>query len=126
MFSNPAVNAGLTYVDRGDRAVEDFVLENFICNNQWHTLTLPSFVPLNAKLVSIIVYGKATAEDIRFQVCPATYTDRWGAFWIKTANAGSDIHNVFTLPLLDGRDIQYKISSSMDTAAELSVAGWWI
>lgn len=117
---------GLKYVDRGDRAIDDFVLADFTIDSLWHTLTLPTFIPLNAKLVSMVIYGKATAEDVRFSVCPATYTDRFGRFWIKTANPNSDIHNVFTLPLLSGRDIQYNIATAMNTAAELSVVGWWI
>lgn len=117
--------AGESYVDRGDLAVPDFVVGDFVTDGTWRTLDLSGIVP--AAAADKLVHFRLKIRD-----------DQAQRLFELRRTAGPNVCNVVTCYIqaanyyrgleawvrMDGRTIQYKASSTVWSTIDLSVAGW--
>lgn len=113
------------FVDRGDPAVYDFVVGDFIKDDDWHVLDLSGIIPANVKGVALsVVLVNADAEK-HFKV-----RTHGNANAINVGNMNTSVGLVATsgdlevAPNEDGK-IDYWITSVNWIVIRLTVKNWW-
>lgn len=117
---------GLKYVNRGDVAEPDFDIEDLIVDGAYHDLDLPSFVPLSAKLVQLLLLARGSTQNESLVIRPAGYTLGYYRFCIKTWLTNTDNEDQCLVPLVDGRKIKYLVTTAINVKAEITVLSWLI
>jgi hypothetical protein len=115
------------YVDRGDPALADFYVDDFITTDGLeHDLDLSGIVPAGAKAVSLTikVQDNATGSYIRFRSNGNTNTI--SAFLLATQVADVPNYQNAIVALDANRVIEYKCNIRTFTILRVSVVGWWM
>jgi len=114
------------FVDRGDPAVIDFTLANFIQDNAWHDLDLSGIVPANARGVLLKLDITAGAVALR-----AEFRKNGNA---NNHNTSTTVTQVVALSqatdcvcyLDDNRIIEYRFTMGPWISINVTVRAWWL
>lgn len=121
------VRQQIGYFDRGDAPAWDFVIGDFTKDGTWHDLTLPTCVPLNARLVLLNVQVRATAVNKSVFFASADYSNDFNLSQNWTQSINIRIGQDFKVrPNPGTRDIRYLMSITGLSLVNVVVRGWWL
>jgi len=118
--------AGLRYVDRGNCYGYDWAASFWTIDSAWHDLDLSAICPSGTKLVLLRVKIKSPAKGkyIGFKTKGNTYDYNIAQLSISVINE-QFAADLWVVPDVN-RVIQYYLSTSTWTNADVLVAGWLI
>lgn len=116
---------GLTYVRRAEQAGYDFDATSLTQDSNFHTLSLASIIPANAKLVHLRIGASHASAGRYFRI--ATVGDTQS---IRTVSVATQVANIIneTNGFIDctGQQIAYWATSGTFVALRLTIMGWFL
>lgn len=117
----------LGYVYRGDPAAQDFTLVDFTIDGLWHVLTLPAFVPIDARLVHLELIVRSAAVNRTFRLRRSGNVNEINVVRVRTQVANIRVHEDCSVSMQPGnRNIEYHGVLAGFTQLDLTVKGWWL
>lgn len=115
------------YFNRGDPAFFDFRVDDFVKDGAWHVLTLPDFVPINARLVHCFVRIDAMVINKSILFCSGDSINYYNCFGstiqVVDIRKGTD----FSVAMAPGtRNIKYLASVVTWSRIDFIIRGWWL
>lgn len=116
---------GLRYVHRAEQTAYDFTDATLTSDNAWHTLSLASIVPANAKVVALRMRAANAATSKTFRISKAGFTNSFSVASITTMVANIAVEQT-TIVECTGQQIQYWLTTSSWSSLGLLVLGWFV
>jgi hypothetical protein len=118
--------AGLQWVERGDCLAYDYTSTDFIPDSAWHVLTLPIFLPLNAKLVQFRVQIQVPGPNYAFILGAVSQPHDYNTYPVYTAYTGSRTTAFPIIPVYNRQIRYWKQNVSPWTQCYLHILGWFM
>jgi len=121
---------GLSYTDRGNPAVKDFIISDFTTDGTWKTganaLDFSSIVPFGAKAMLLRVGIKDNAVSTEFLFRKSGQSNDVNISQILTQVSGVWVVNDMILSCSADRKVEYSGTSTAIDDGFMVVKGWWI
>lgn len=116
------------YVWRGNQNDVDWDTGNITVDNQWRTIDMSSIVPADA--VAVLLFTRCKNDSVglgaswqyrRHEATHFQYT-----CVLRPQIAGIWIGGLFTVALVDTREVDYRFNGFDNGDVKIVVRGWWV
>ena len=117
--------AGLIWHHRSSVAAFDFQIGDFTQDGAWHSKSIASIVPANAKLASLKMLYSAPAAGRFFGLRVAGITYAYNTYGIVSVVATAQHETNILFPMTTAQAFEYYLPAAGSTMASLVFQGWF-
>lgn len=117
---------GLRFVHRSTVAAFDFVIGDFTQDGVWHSKSIATIVPKNAKLMALKMLYTAPAAGRFFGLRVPGITYAYNTYGITSIVAGAQHETNIIMPTTTAQAFEYYLPAAGSTVASLVFQGWFL